>query len=254
MIETPIDYQKMATLFDADIPNRPMLFAILLGHNPGRAVVDDAAHPSQCMIRTNDALVFVSRQVEHEFLEQALTYFRRGGHVGLIWHPGVQALDPGKADRIVPRVAFSECSAQGSDHARIEANLPGGFELCPLDLELLQRCEWKPAIQTACGSLENFLAQGFGVCLLNGDEIISEAYAPFWGEAEVEIGVVTHAAHQGRGYAALTCAHLVQECRRRGAEPYWSCEIDNLASAKLARKLGFTGERRYELRLYRAAS
>jgi len=254
MIEIPIDYQKMAKLFADDIPNRPMLFSILLGHNPGRAVVNEAAHPSQCMIRTNDALVFVSRQVDQEFLGQALAYLRRSGHVGLIWHPGVQDLDPGKADRIVPRIAFSECTSQGSDLEKIEVNLPAGFELRSLDLELLQRCEWKPAIQAACGSLDNFLAHGFGVCLMNDDEIISEAYAPFWGEAEVEIGVVTHADHQVHGYAALTCAHLVQECRRRGAEPYWSCEIDNLASAKLARKLGFTGERRYELRLYRAAS
>jgi len=74
------------------------------------------------------------------------------------------------------------------------------------------------------------------------------------GSRQAEIGVITAEAWRGHGYAAATCAQLIRMVRQRGLEPYWSCDADNVASAALARKLGFGPERDYEIRLYRGTS
>jgi RimJ/RimL family protein N-acetyltransferase len=61
------------------------------------------------------------------------------------------------------------------------------------------------------------------------------------------VGVMTHELYQGRGYATLTCAHLLQACEALGYQTYWNCAKQNRASAALARKLGYRVEREYKL-------
>lgn len=254
MFEVSATLPDLPALFDADVPNSPMLFAVLRGHNPGRAFVDEATQPSQCVIRTNEALTFLSQQAQQAFLDQMLTYLRQFSHFGLIWRPDTAPLRPAEATKIVQRREFSDCGSNSETLASLESRLPNGFEIHFMDRSLLERCEWRPMIESACGSLDNFLAHGLGICLMRGDDIITEAYAPFWGMSQVEIGVVTNEAERGHGYAAIACAHLIQTCRQRGFEPYWSCDADNIASATLARKLGFQREREYEIRMYRGTS
>jgi len=254
MIEVPATHPSLPALFDPEIPNSPMLFAILRGDNPGRAFVDDATNPSHAVVRTNEALIFLSQVAPQEFLDLALTHLSQLGHLGLIWRPEAAVPRPPEAARILPRHEFPICSATSETLAVLESGLPDGFEIRPVDRSLLERCEWRPEIEGYCGSLDNFLAHGLGICLMRGDEIITEAYAPFWGVRQAEIGVVTNEAHRGHGFAAMACARLIRLCRERGAEPYWSCDADNIASIRSARKLGFQGEREYEIRLYRGTS
>jgi RimJ/RimL family protein N-acetyltransferase len=129
-----------------------------------------------------------------------------------------------------------------------------GLQLRQIDRSLLERCEWKSTIESGCGSLDNFIVYGLGMCLMRGDDIITETYAQFWGLDQVEISVVTNRAYRRRGYATIACAQLIRLCRERGYEPYWSCEAYNIAALNLAGKLEFRGERDYEVRLYREPS
>jgi len=254
MFEIPATHPSLPALFDAEIPNSPMLFAVLRGHNPGRAFVDEATNPSYCVIRTNEALVFLSQRAPQAFLDQMLTHLRQFSHVGLIWRPATARLRPAEATKIIQRREFPDCGSNSETLAGLESRLPDGFGLHLIDRNLLERCEWRPMIENACGSLDNFLAHGLGICLMRGNDIITEAYVPYWGMRQVEIGVVTNEAQRGHGYAAITCAHLIQTCRQRGFEPYWSCDADNKASVTLARKLCFQHDREYEIRMYRGTS
>jgi RimJ/RimL family protein N-acetyltransferase len=231
-----------------------MLFAILYGHNPGRAYVDNMATPSHGVIRTNEALAFLTQRADQEFLDQMLAQLRERSHVGLVWRPATSPLRPAEATKIIQRLEFSDCGSDSESLEDLKSRLPEGFEFQFIDRSLLERCEWRPTIESACGSLDNFLGHGLAICLMHGDDIVTEAFAPFWGTREVEIGVVTNEARRGHGYAAATCAHLIQLCRRRGFEPYWSCDADNRASISLARKLGFRNEGEYEIRMYRRTS
>jgi RimJ/RimL family protein N-acetyltransferase len=50
-----------------------------------------------------------------------------------------------------------------------------------------------------------------------------------------------------KGYATITCAHLIQEMEQQGYLTYWNCAKDNQASIALARKLGYQTEKVYRL-------
>jgi hypothetical protein len=53
MHECPVDHPALLTLFDPMVPNSPVLWSVLEGRNPGRALVDSVPEPSQCVIRTD---------------------------------------------------------------------------------------------------------------------------------------------------------------------------------------------------------
>jgi RimJ/RimL family protein N-acetyltransferase len=85
------------------------------------------------------------------------------------------------------------------------------------------------------------------LCLLRGEEILCEASTGPAVNGLIELGVITHEPHQGQGYATLTCAHLAHQCEQRGYQTYWNCAKQNVASAAVARKLGYRIEREYKL-------
>ena len=86
--------------------------------------------------------------------------------------------------------------------------------------------------------------------MMRGDEILVEAYISSFGETQAEIGAVTPETYRGRGYAPIACAYLIRICEWRGYGAYWSCDVDNKASIRVAEKLGFRQERVYQVLEY----
>lgn len=239
-------------LFDRAVPNHPMLFSTLAGNNPGRAFVDDANQPAQCFVRTGDGLNFFSQLASQAFFDESLAFSRELGHVLIVWRANAWQIEIPKADKLLQRSEFTDFDPVSPAFTRLAASpLREGLAFQTINRDLLEACEWKGEIESFCGSLENFLAHGFGVCLLQSQEIIAEAYAPFVAPGAVEIGAVTREAQRGKGYAALTCARLIQTCLDRQLKPYWSCDADNLPSVNLAVKLGFLNQQAYEIQIYR---
>lgn len=62
---------------------------------------------------------------------------------------------------------------------------------------------------------------------------------PYLADRVQEIGINTLPKHRGRGYASDACIAAAQEILRQGKCPMWSTSISNLASQRLAEKVGF---------------
>jgi RimJ/RimL family protein N-acetyltransferase len=122
----------------------------------------------------------------------------------------------------------------------------------PIDMSMLECCEWRDDMAFYCGSLENFLRHDLGMYLIRGEEIIVEAYASALGAVYAEIGAITYEAYRGKGYALIAVVFLIEELEQRGYHGYWSCDVDNPASAGVACKLGFRIEKSYETLAYEA--
>src|SRR5512136_1454024 len=67
MIECPVNHPALPALFDPMIPDHPALWAVLKGRHTGRAMVDNVEHPTQCVLRTDAALTYSSRQISQAF-------------------------------------------------------------------------------------------------------------------------------------------------------------------------------------------
>jgi RimJ/RimL family protein N-acetyltransferase len=251
MIEYPAGSPLLQDLFDPDTPNSPALWAVLKGNHPGQALVDDERAPSQCALRTGAALSYFNPQTTQAFLDQAVAHFRQVGPIWLVW-PHRTSLRPPAIEHAttIHRVEFYDYDPRSETLTELKKQLPAGCSIQSVDRPLLEQCEWRTEMEFYAGSLDNFLTHGIGLCLLQGDEILVEAYASALGKKRAEIGAITREPYRGRGYAPVACAYLVERCEQRGYQAYWSCDADHHASIRVAEKLGFQRSRAYQIHEY----
>jgi RimJ/RimL family protein N-acetyltransferase len=245
MIECPIDHPDLPGLFDPQLPNNPALWAVFLKRHAGRALVNNLERPTQCVLRSQAILTYASRGISQEFLAQAINRFRRSGETWLVRNQGDPPAPAGY--QINRRLEFYGYNRHSSVIAAMRERLPANFNIRRIDHDLLERCEWREAMAFYCGSSENFLRHDLGLCLMHREEILVEAYASAFGQPYAEIGAITHAPYRGRGYAPIAVAYLIEILEQLGYQAYWSCDADNPASARVARKLNFTIENTYEI-------
>ena len=251
MHECQTSHQVLPALFDPDVPDQPVLWAVLKGRHRGRALVDDLHHPSQCVLRTDAVLTFASRHITQAFLDQAIDHFRQTESVWLVWPASISPeLHAPEGAQVAQRLEFYDIDPRSEMLASLRRSLPDGYTMRFINRQLIERCEWGDEMEFYCGSIDNFLANGLGLCMMKGDEIIVEAYVSSFGDTTAEIGAVTREAYRGRGYAAIACAYLIGACQQRGYQAYWSCDADNLASIRVACKLGFRKEGIYQILEY----
>ena len=88
-------------------------------------------------------------------------------------------------------------------------------------------------------SRDAFLRDGIGFSAIDGRLPASTAFSAFIHGTQLEIGIETHGAFQGRGLAQHSCGALIAHCIAAGLEPLWACREGNTASLHLAQRLGF---------------
>ncbi len=245
MIECPVDHPALPQLFDPHVPNNAALWSVLLGRHRGKVVVDNLERPTQCVVHTDAVMTYASREVSQHFLEDALDHLAHSVPIWLIRAQG----DPPAPEpvRCLSRLEFYDLDPSSPVLAKFCNEIELGYTVRSIDRELLERCEWRDDMEFFAGSLENFLQNDLGICLMRAEEIIVEAYASALGAPYAEIGAITHEPYRGKGYATQTVACLVEILAKLGYQCYWSCDIDNPASACVARKLGFGIEKPYEI-------
>lgn len=251
---SPIDprHPALPALFDESVPNGPILFALLGGRLPGRAIADDPERPSVAAVQTAEGVAFISHGAGQRSLDDALTTLRADSMVGLVWAESMAgSVTPAVPAKVVERLGFEALSPSAPSMAALRARLPADVSVRAIDAELLARCEWQELVVGAHGGVEAFLRDAFGLCLMRGNDILSEAYAPFVGRTIAEVGVVTPEAHRGHGLAAVAIAFLAERVGDRGLSMYWSCDADNLASVRVAEKSGFGAAQPFQMLLYR---
>jgi RimJ/RimL family protein N-acetyltransferase len=130
--------------------------------------------------------------------------------------------------------------------------VPDGYQLMPVDRDLLARPELRNHNHVAewvegWHSVDDFLKNGFGYCLIQGDTIASWCIADTVLGARCEMGVMTDAGHRRRGLAAIVVSAAVERCLERGfTEIGWHCLASNAGSVAVARTVGFEIERAYD--------
>jgi hypothetical protein len=128
--------------------------------------------------------------------------------------------------------------------------IPPGCELRRLDRSLFKHTLNKHLLISMFGSIDLALEHGFGMCLMQEGDLLCEAFAGPSALGLIEMGVESHPRHMRKGYATLTCNHLIHEVEQLGYRTYWNCARSNQASIALARRLGYTTEKEYRLQAW----
>jgi hypothetical protein len=248
MLELPsVHFDRVIPLFDTTQPNSTMIFSTLAGRTLGRAFVDHLDNPSNCLLVMDfQRFSFTHANVDQKWLNETVATLRPELDIFLNWSPHMPGSlqPPGDFSRIYAGHEFMEFHAQG------DLRLPPDRHLRRIDAELFARCTWHNLMLEAFGTVDHFLANGIGMCVMDGDEICSEAYAVFLGAGKFEIGIVTNEKYRKQGNAYLACKALLPVVEETGYPPHWSYFENNVGSDATARKLGFGALRDYQWYYY----
>jgi RimJ/RimL family protein N-acetyltransferase len=248
------EYHRSAAIFER-LP-RTAVVGTLAGLTPGRVFVDDADDPQAAFIWNDYRFSYLAGDPANEdflrglvsLLETELLPEARGSHdPSLALYPDspawIEALE-GRLSGYHPLCLFR--SLHGFEqrafekHARFLEPLPPEFTLLPIDAGLCERfTDLANAYKLLWGDAHNFLAQGFGFCVLAGGELASACDSAFCAGGWAEMGVETRGAYRRQGLARQVTTAFIRESLRRGLEPVWECWWENEPSRKLATRLGF---------------
>jgi RimJ/RimL family protein N-acetyltransferase len=239
----------LRALFDPDMPTMPRALHVLDGHIAGRIITDSPAHPTWgAVYSATFGTLYLGGSFDAVLVRQLVDDLRQTGDVLICRWPddALVPLLPPQPDYDGWALYFPNRSRNTRLDVYVQ-QLPAGYELRRRDAVLLERSLDRDSNLSAFGSVEHVLAKSLGFFLMRGDEILCEAATGPAALGRIEVGVTTHAAHRGRGYATITCARLIQACEQQGYETWWDCAKQNVASVALARKLGYQGEREYRV-------
>ena len=111
----------------------------------------------------------------------------------------------------------------------------------------------KPGIR---GDVELVLREGFVAGAVVDNRVVSVAHSNAITARYADIGVFTHQDYRNRGYSTASAAIVARAIQESGRTPVWSCGEDNLASLRVAAKVGFNevSRRTYVIPFYRVQS
>jgi GNAT superfamily N-acetyltransferase len=115
---------------------------------------------------------------------------------------------------------------------------PEVSRLGPGDLPLLERAA--PELRSiGYPTLPQLLDRGVVAAAVVEDEVVAIAQTYARAPRHADIGVTTLPNWRGRGFSTAAAALVAQQVQRDGQTPVWSAGQDNVASLRVAAKLGF---------------
>lgn len=233
--------------FDLTQPAMPRAFNILQGTIRGQILVDDPAQPTWAVVRDEIyGTLYLGGQFNATLLTTLVAYFRQFGAVGIGCWPN-DALN----DMLPPQPDYDGTTLYFTDRSRnvalqpLTGQLPSGYTLVPRDEQLFAQSFDYDATLATFGTVENVLRLTLGVVVLHHGVVLCEAATGVSTHGRIEVGVTTGEAHRQRGFATIACARLIEICEAQGYATWWDCATQNIASARLAWKLGYQNEQEY---------
>lgn len=127
----------------------------------------------------------------------------------------------------------------GKDVSPEIPKLPDGFELCEINAELIEKISGNITPYFSWDSAESFLEKGKGYCVVKGDTAAAWAFSAAVSSKEIDIGIETNSEYRRLGLAEIAAKKMIEYCFEQNKLPVWVCHQSNIASKKLAEKLGF---------------
>lgn len=242
-------FPNFRSLFDVDMPTGLRCLGVLNGDLGGRIFTDDPLRPTWGVVQeAYDGTIYLGGAINTSLLHQLINNLCTEGQVVLgLWFDDTRLEIPSLNPEYDGAAIDFTNRPIGQGLESLLRPIPDGYELQRVDEQLFVRCAEYEQSVAALGGPEKALEKLIGFCLMDGNEIVCEAFAGVAIMGVREMGVATHKAYRQRGFATLTCAHLIHTCEQMGYQTYWNCARQNLASAALARKLGYRTEQEYRV-------
>lgn len=129
----------------------------------------------------------------------------------------------------------------------VNISLPEGCEIKKLDCEQLSVLRGNIVPALFWDNADNFLKEGEGFCVVKSGDAAAWAFSAAVSSDEIDIGIETNEHYRHQGLAVIAASMMIRYALNSGKKPVWACHYTNIASQKLAEKLGF--EKKSECRI-----
>ena len=234
----------------------PLILAVIQKKQRGQVFADRQENPDSAVVITNLGFMSFLGMEQNKVFNAGLTELLASRDVTrptyllwysppTYWQERLDVLVPDSARRR-ERMRLEFCEER-ADFLKEAAQCPADFELRNLDTDLIPKTErFGLRIDSRFWpSAADFLEHGLGVCLIKDDEMVSLCYSACVADGLAEIDIITQEEYRGRGLGTLVAQQFIRECVDRGTTPTWDCFVYNVASVRLAEKLGFIKVRTY---------
>lgn len=133
------------------------------------------------------------------------------------------------------RYFFEHRKVFSADHQALPLNL----KLCEIRKKSFYNISGNVTPLFSWDNPSEFLEKGKGFCVLDGETVAAWAFTAAISDEEIDIGVETRAEYRHCGLGAIVSDKMIQYCFQQQKRPVWACHSNNIASQKLAEKLGF---------------
>ena len=117
--------------------------------------------------------------------------------------------------------------------------LPVELKICEIDKDLLDRIKGNVTPHFSWNNSSEFLNYGKGYCIVEEENVASWAFSAAISSDEIDIGIETRSEYRHMGFGAIVAEKMIQYILNQNKRPVWACNSINMASQKLAAKLGF---------------
>jgi GNAT superfamily N-acetyltransferase len=254
---SPASYQRVIPLFEGYIRD-PLMYATLEGQRGGKVFVDDPGFPTTAVVWTETECLYVACQAEDKTtlanLQQVIESQLLSEAVDLdMDFVSIFTYPPSLARKLerqfsahhplrTPIDTFQFNQQLYQDARPNLLKVPDGMVLRRLDRELLEDTENETLLDAVLhywGTLEAFLANSAGYALQDDGRLVSWLYVQAYGAGGQAPDAWTDPDYRGRGLGSLVGAQWIEDCLARGDQPFWINDEANLASRRLAERLGF---------------
>ncbi|SHH91188.1 GNAT family N-acetyltransferase [Virgibacillus chiguensis] len=235
--------------------------AIVENINPGRIFVDDVNDPASGVIwlGNNDGFIFFGNEQNEAFNHELNNFINHviipeAKKVQLKWFEGIgnhekwnQVMEKTFEHRKLGKWNQKVYSLQQGDYkGNSKPEVEQAYKvanMCDFLFEndnnaikntaFLQR-----KILEYWDSVESFLRNGMGYCMVYQNEIVSVCFSGFVAGNVHCIDIETLKAHQGKKLAQRIAHHFVEDCMENNLVPYWDCMEVNKPSVAVAENIG----------------
>lgn len=250
-------YAAVRPLF-AQMDQHLAALAVLENRAPGSVFVDQPNEPEAAMVITgrrfylagNPGISRFTQQLRKHFITQIYPQAVEAGQLAFTlyypsteWEPVIAAIFQGKNPMQDDRLYY-EMRKPAPDW---RGQVPPGFVMRRLDTTLLEETDLKnfdrllEEVQSESPSLEHFLKNCFGFCLVGEGAVAAWCLSEYNLDKRCEVGIETMQPYRRRGFATLTACALIEHARMQGIERIgWHCWSSNTASRATAERVGFS--------------
>ncbi|NLV36141.1 MAG: GNAT family N-acetyltransferase [Clostridiaceae bacterium] len=262
------DFYLVKDLIERKNKFRPEAIAVVDGNNPGWIFVDSKDNPITALIWCkgmegfhligdceNNTFIsglnsFIDGYLVQRLKDVGFNDFEVSGDPG--WEQTIEDVFSSRGLCVGKQIVYT--FKKSDFNINQVSHVPQGFYLQSISNVLEKSKEYENIefllniIESFWGTKTNFLSKGVGYCITTDKWIVSTAYTGFIAGSTYTIGIETVKDYRRRGFAELVAQEVKKAHMNLGANSYWDCMKDNVASYNLAEKLGFIKE--YEYNVY----